>query len=111
MEIETAADILAELGNPIRLKVVRLLVKAGRDGVPVGRIQAELAIPASTLSHHLNHLKAVGLIRQEREQTTLLCVMHYELLESVIAFLTNECCFGISAETAKTESTLFEFTQ
>jgi DNA-binding transcriptional ArsR family regulator len=105
MEIENVADILAELGNPIRLKVVRLLVKAGRDGVPVGRIQAELAIPASTLSHHLNHLKAVGLIKQRREHTTLWCVMHYELLEGAMAFLTNECCFGLSNETAKTTKT------
>jgi DNA-binding transcriptional ArsR family regulator len=105
MEIENVADILAELGNPIRLKVVRLLVKAGRDGVPVGRIQAELAIPASTLSHHLNHLKAVGLIKQRREHTTLWCVMHYELLEGAMAFLTNECCFGLSTETAKTTKT------
>jgi DNA-binding transcriptional ArsR family regulator len=104
MEIETAADILAELGNPIRLKVVRLLVKAGRDGVPVGRIQTELAIPSSTLSHHLNHLKSVGLIKQRREHTTLWCVMHYELLEGAIAFLTNECCFGLSTETLKTET-------
>ncbi|MBT7755504.1 MAG: helix-turn-helix transcriptional regulator [Candidatus Magasanikbacteria bacterium] len=109
MEIENVADILAELGNPIRLKVVRLLVKAGRDGVPVGRIQAELAIPASTLSHHLNHLKSVGLIQQRREHTTLWCVMHYELLEGAMAFLTNECCFGLLAETAKTETTQVEF--
>ena len=87
MEIEIAAKILAELGNPVRLKVVRLLVKAGRNGVPVGRIQTELAIPASTLSHHLNHLKAVGLIRQQREQTTLLCVMHYELLEGTFSII------------------------
>jgi DNA-binding transcriptional ArsR family regulator len=105
MEIENVADILAELGNPIRLKVVRLLVKAGRDGVPVGRIQAELAIPASTLSHHLNHLKAVGLIKQRREHTTLWCVMHYEILEGAMAFLTNECCFGLSSQTAKTTKT------
>jgi transcriptional regulator, ArsR family len=90
MEIETAADILAELGNPIRLKVVRLLVKAGRGWVsPVGRIQAELAIPSSTLSHHLNHLKSVRLIKQRREHTTLWCVMHYELLEGAIAFFNE----------------------
>lgn len=35
MEIETAAEILAELENPVRLKVVRLLVQAGKGGVPV----------------------------------------------------------------------------
>jgi len=95
MEIEKVATILAELGNPVRLKVVRLLVQVGKGGVPVGRIQAELGIPASTLSHHLSHLKAVGLIWQQRERTTLWCVMDYELLNSVIAFLKEECCIGL----------------
>jgi len=45
-----------------------------------------------------------GLIQQRREQTTLWCVMHYELLEGAISFLTNECCFGLSTETLKTET-------
>ncbi|MBC8258909.1 MAG: helix-turn-helix transcriptional regulator [SAR324 cluster bacterium] len=101
MEIETAAKILAELGNPVRLKVVRLLVQAGRDGVSVGRIQDTLKIPASTLSHHLKHLKSVGLIIQRREQTTLWCVMDYNLLEGVMGFLTDECCFGLPSENTK----------
>ena len=98
MGIETAAAILAELGNPIRLEVIRLLVQAGKGGVPVGRIQAELGIPASTLSHHLSHLTAVGLIRQQRERTTLWCVMDYTLLNGVIAFLMKECCVGLPQE-------------
>ncbi|MBS1254636.1 MAG: HTH-type transcriptional repressor CzrA [Deltaproteobacteria bacterium] len=104
MQIETVAEILAELGNPVRLKVVRLLVQAGEDGVPVGRIQEEVGIPASTLSHHLSHLKSVGLIHQRREQTSLWCVMNYTQLESVIAFLTNECCLGLTSEAPETDT-------
>ena len=48
MEFEESADRLAALGNPTRLQIFRLLVKAGFDGMPVGAIQTELGVPAST---------------------------------------------------------------
>ena len=54
MNLNQAARCLEKLGNPIRLEVFRLLVKAGGEGLPVGEIQDHLGIPASTLSHHLS---------------------------------------------------------
>jgi len=98
MDLDTAALLLAQLGNTTRLKVVRLLVRAGREGLPVGEIQRTLEIPASTLSHHLNHLRGVGLIWQEREGTLLHCCVDYELIDAIVGFLTDECCVGHSAE-------------
>ena len=95
MEIETAAEILAKIGNPIRLQVVRLLVRAGTEGLAVGAIQKHLDIPASTLTHHLNHLKSVGLIKQSRQQASLICTMEYGILEAVTDFLSAECCMGV----------------
>ena len=73
MELEEAAEQLEALGNPTRLKVYRALVRAGDDGMPVGRLQARLGIAASTLSHHLHKLILVGLVTQERQVTTLIC--------------------------------------
>ena len=72
MKIETAADQLEALGNPTRLRVYRILVRAGREGLPVGRLQSRLAIAASTLSHHLRRLIEAGLVTQERQATTLI---------------------------------------
>ena len=95
MEIDKAADILAKIGNPIRLQVVRLLVRAGTEGLPVGAIQKHLDIPASTLTHHLNHLKSVGLIKQSRRQASLICTMEYGILEELTEFLSAECCMGV----------------
>ena len=46
MDIHTAADMLAQLGNPTRLRVVRFLVRAGNGGLSVVRIQEELDITA-----------------------------------------------------------------
>ena len=54
--VEKAAKQLEALGNPTRLKVYRALVRAGDDGLPVGRLQEKLEIAASTLSHHLHRL-------------------------------------------------------
>ena len=92
MKLETAALILSKIGNPTRLKIVRLLVRAGDRGLPVGTIQKKLKIPASTLTHHISHLKNANVIRQERQQATLYCIMEYQQLKRVVAYLTEECC-------------------
>jgi DNA-binding transcriptional ArsR family regulator len=97
MKLDTAALILSKIGNPTRLRIVRLLVRAGDQGMPVGAIQKELQIPGSTLTHHITHLKNAGLIRQQRQQATLFCIMEYERLNQLVAYLTEECCIDDAA--------------
>ena len=97
MKLDTAALILSKIGNPTRLRIVRLLVRAGDQGMPVGAIQKKLQIPGSTLTHHITHLKNAGLIRQQRQQATLLCIMEYERLNQLVAYLTEECCIDDAA--------------
>ncbi|WP_413699575.1 ArsR/SmtB family transcription factor [Psychromonas sp. KJ10-10] len=92
MELEIAAKRLAELGHTTRLSIFRYLVRGGRNGVPVGEIQVALAIPASTLSHHINRLVSVGLVVQKRDGRTLFCIPQYNELTGLIAFLEEECC-------------------
>lgn len=92
MDIEEAAAQLEALGNPTRLKVYRVLVRAGDAGMPVGRLQARLGVAASTLSHHLHKLILVGLVTQERQATTLLCRANYPVMRSLLGFLVEECC-------------------
>ncbi|WP_111741969.1 ArsR/SmtB family transcription factor [Leminorella richardii] len=92
MKCQQAAQTLKELGHPTRLSVYRELVKSGRQGLSVGELQKRLAIPSSTLSHHLSALLSVDLIHQERQGRTLLCRARYENLDALIAFLTEECC-------------------
>ena len=54
LNFEQAASLLTQLGNETRLRIVRLLVTAGPDGLPVGELQRELDVPGSTLSHHIS---------------------------------------------------------
>jgi len=92
MKIEDAAARMEALGNPTRLRIYRLLVKAGDPGLPVGKLQSRLAIPGSTLSHHLKTLLIVGLITQERDATTLFCKANYAIMRGLVGFLVDECC-------------------
>jgi DNA-binding transcriptional ArsR family regulator len=89
---DEAATFLSQLGNKTRLKIVRELVRAGKTGMAVGEIQKILGTPNSTLSHHINHLRGVGLIRQTRESTVLRCFIEYSKIEEIVRFLTEECC-------------------
>ena len=92
LDYDTAASMLSQLGNITRLKIVRELVRAGEGGMPVGEIRNILNIPNSTLSHHLSHLRNVGLVRQEREGTVLRSFVDYENINEIVLFLTEECC-------------------
>lgn len=54
MQLEEVAKAMKELGHPTRLFIFKHLVKAGEQGLPVGDLQKQLAIPSSTLSHHIS---------------------------------------------------------
>lgn len=95
MKLDTAANILAKIGNPTRLKIVRLLVRAGDDGLAVGQIQKKLKLPGSTLTHHISHLKSAGVITQHRHQAMLICKMEYDVLRDLVDYLTEECCADV----------------
>ena len=92
MDVEEAAGQLEALGSPPRLRIYRVLVRAGQGGLAVGRVQERLGVPASTLSHHLGRLTATGLVRQERVGTSLICHAEYPAMATLIGFLSDECC-------------------
>ncbi|MBK1831347.1 helix-turn-helix transcriptional regulator [Verrucomicrobiaceae bacterium R5-34] len=94
MNIEETALCMAELGHKTRLAVFRHLVQAGKTGLPVGELQKQLEIPASTLSHHISRLTRAGLVVQERNGTTLTCLPQYQVLQEMIDFLVDQCCSG-----------------
>ncbi|MBR9729106.1 metalloregulator ArsR/SmtB family transcription factor [Shewanella intestini] len=92
MDTDGVAKALKELGHPTRLSIYKSIVRAGKKGIPVGGLQEKLAIPGSTLSHHISSLSSAGLLSQRREGRTLYCVAEYDQLQTVIDFLQDECC-------------------
>jgi DNA-binding transcriptional ArsR family regulator len=58
----------------------------------VGEIAAELEMAPSTLSHHLEKLRTVGLVAVQREGTFLRCTADAAALTELLGFLYAECC-------------------
>jgi ArsR family transcriptional regulator len=97
MQIDQAAAVLAQLGHPVRLQIVRLLIRAGDGGVSVGGIQEHLDAPASTVAFHLRGLVSAGLVDQLKDGRSVLCTPRFDTLNAITTFLRAECCTGLPA--------------
>lgn len=92
MNMHMAGKRLEALGNATRLSVFRYLVKEAPAGCSVGEIRETLEIPGSTLSHHLAKLINAGLVQQERDSRTLICMADHDGMDELMEFLVNNCC-------------------
>jgi ArsR family transcriptional regulator len=92
VEVAKYADMFSAMGTEARLRIMQLLLTAHPEGLVVGEIQEELDIPNSTLSHHLDKLKAEDLVRVRRESTFLRYTANTEALQGLLQFLYAECC-------------------
>jgi len=68
-----------------------MLVQAGKQGLPVARLQSAFGMPASSFSHHLKRLVEAGLLRQVRSGTKLICHAEAAPMDELIAYLSAEC--------------------
>jgi ArsR family transcriptional regulator len=91
-QVTRYADMLSAMGTAPRLRIVQLLLSAHPDGLVVGEIGTELAIPSSTLSHHLEKLKNEDLVKVRREGTFLWYAANTDALKELLGFLYAECC-------------------
>ena len=93
LSLEVAASTFAALGSEQRLMVLRCLVRAGHDGLRIGELGERSGVTGSTLTHHLKILAQAGLVTQQRQGRSILCAaVAYEDLESLAAFLLENCC-------------------
>jgi DNA-binding transcriptional ArsR family regulator len=90
--IHRYADKFTALGTGSRLRILRLLLSAHPEGMVVNEIGQELAISASTLSHHLDKLKGEELVSVQREGTFLRYTANTDTLQELLGFLYAECC-------------------
>ena len=94
MEIGTTVDALAALAHESRLKVFRLLVEAGPEGMAAGAIGEKLDLPPATLSFHLAHLSRTGLVRGRQEGRFIIYSADFQAMNALVGFLTENCCGG-----------------
>ncbi len=93
-DLELQSERLKALGHPVRLSILRLVVKGAKGGTPAGEIQQHLGIPPSTLSHHLDCLASVQLLTSERDGTFIRYAANFPVLRKLTEYLWEDCCKG-----------------
>jgi ArsR family transcriptional regulator, arsenate/arsenite/antimonite-responsive transcriptional repressor len=91
-----AVRALDALAHDTRLKVHRLLVQAGADGLSAGFIARKLGLPASSLSFHLMHLQTAELVKHRRAGRSVIYAVNFALMDGLMAYLQENCCRGLS---------------
>jgi len=94
MDTSQAVDKLAALAQETRLRIFRLLVEAGPEGMNAGAIAEALDLAAPTLSFHISHLARSGLVSSRQESRFIYYSASFPAMDELIAYLTDNCCQG-----------------
>lgn len=87
-----AASAFAALGSEQRLAILRRLVRAGPEGVPIGELGADVGIAGSVLTHHLKQMVSAGLVVRRRDGRRIFCAVDYDEIHRLSDYLLHECC-------------------
>ena len=101
-ELKASVDALAALAHEGRLGIFRTLVQRGPAGLKPGELAAACSMPDSTLSFHLAHLLRAGLVSRRRAGRTLIYAAHFDTMNALIGYLTENCCAGSATACAPT---------
>jgi DNA-binding transcriptional ArsR family regulator len=100
MKNPDAVAALAALAQDNRLDVFRLLVQAGPEGMPAGKVAEELGLAPNTLTFHFDRLRSVGLVNVRREGRSMIYAAQFDVMNRLLGFLTENCCQGAAEQCA-----------
>ena len=92
--VKHAVDKLAALAQESRLRIFRLLVEAGQEGLNATAIAEALDLAPATLSFHVAHLARAGLVNARQESRFIFYSANYAAMDDLIAYLAKNCCQG-----------------
>lgn len=94
MDEADVVKAMAALAQETRLRIFRLLVVAGPNGLTPGHMSEALGAAPTALSFHLKELSHAGLIASERDGRHLIYRASIPLMNDLLGFLTAHCCQG-----------------
>ncbi len=94
MDENQAVTSLAALAHPQRLRIFRLLVVEGPNGLAASEIAEAVGASPTGASFHLKELDHAGLIRGTRDGRYIRYAIHIEGMRQLLTYLTEDCCQG-----------------
>lgn len=94
MDERQALAALGALSQETRLRILRMLVISGPDGVAAGEIAERVEVSPSNVSFHLKELERARLVTARRDSRSIVYSAEYDALSGLIRFLMEDCCSG-----------------
>ncbi len=94
MKEQQAIQAFAALAQETRLRIIRVLVKSGPQGLAAGAIAQAMAVSASNVSFHLKELEHAGMIAARRDARSIVYSADFGVIGDVVRFLMEDCCCG-----------------
>jgi len=94
MEERQALSAFGALSQETRLRIMRMLVVAGPDGMAAGAIAETAEVSASNVSFHLKEMERAGLVAARRDARSIIYSAEFDGLSGLIRFLMHDCCSG-----------------
>ncbi len=92
MTEDQAAAALDALSQPVRLRMLRHLVRCGPAGARAGALARAVGVAPSLASFHLSTLTQAGLVGAERMSRTVVYTADFAALGGLVGYLVNDCC-------------------
>ena len=89
-----ALSALAALGQPTRLQIFQMLMRAEPVGLRAGSLAEQIGCPHNTLSTHLAILARADLVRGVRDGRSITYRANIDGMRSLVTYLVNDCCNG-----------------
>jgi ArsR family transcriptional regulator len=103
MKKPDALAALAALAQDNRLDIFRLLVEAGPEGLPAGKVSVKLGLAPNTLTFHFDRLRDAGLVTVRRDGRSMIYAAQFDTMNGLLAYLTENCCRGAAEVCAPAE--------
>ena len=94
MNDQAAVEMLSALAHEHRLKIFRLLVRAGPSGMPSSDIAEAVGISPTGASFHLKELDRARLIVATRQGRYIRYAVKFDGMRQLLTYLTEDCCQG-----------------
>ena len=94
MQDQAAVEMLSALAHEHRLRIFRLLVRAGPSGVPSSDIAQAVGISPTGASFHLKELDRARLIVATRQGRYIRYAIQFDGMRQLLTYLTEDCCQG-----------------
>lgn len=94
MKDHAAVEMLSALAHEHRIRIFRLLVRAGPLGVTSSDIAEAVGVPPTGASFHLKELDRAGLIVATRQGRYIRYAISVDHMRQLLEYLTEDCCQG-----------------